>query len=257
MYGDHLPTLGIEEDDLEGADLFQTPYFIWNNIRLPQADRDLEAYQMFAWVLDQLDVHEGIMPKFHQAYFDVDMDAVSPEEPESRVDSGAEADGEEPTNRDVYLHKMKLLEYDMLYGDHVTTDGENPFEATDLQLGVLPIEIYSLVATESGRLYVGGTNFTTSSVLYDGDEALETDYVSPWLLEADISDREVGERLVVSVVQYAEQDHVILSRTDGVGVVVKKTEESRSFDAQSEDPFYREEESGSAVQEPDTGAAGE
>lgn len=241
MYGDHLPTLGIENEDLEGADIFQTPYFIWTNMDIPRQTRDLEAYQMNAWVMELLDIHEGIMPKFHQAYFDVDMDAAAEDAGEAGQEDGDE--DEVVTNREVYLHKMELLEYDMLYGEHATTGGINPFVATDLQMGVLPITIFSVAASDDGELHVGGTNFTPSSVIYDGEEPLDTEYVSPWLLEADISDREVGDHLFVSVVQYAQSDHVILSQTEGADVVVTRKEKAQEIESREEDPFYREEES--------------
>ena len=240
MYGDHLPTLGIEDENLEGADLFQTPYFIWTNFDLPRETWNLEAYQLSSWVMDLLGIHEGIMPKFHQAYFDVDMDAPA----EQTADTDETGSEETETNADAYLHKMQVLEYDMLYGDHATTGGVNPYEPTKLQMGVLPIELRSATASGDGKLYVGGSNFTAFSVVYDGDEALPTEYHSPWLLSADISGKEVGDRLVVTVAQYAQSDHVILSQTDSISVFVTEQEKIRdNTSGQSEDPFYQEEES--------------
>ena len=31
MYGDHLPSLNLEEEDLEGIDLYQTEWVMWDN----------------------------------------------------------------------------------------------------------------------------------------------------------------------------------------------------------------------------------
>ena len=163
---------------------------------------------------------------------------------EQTADTDETGSEETETNADAYLHKMQVLEYDMLYGDHATTGGVNPYEPTKLQMGVLPIELRSATASGDGKLYVGGSNFTAFSVVYDGDEALPTEYHSPWLLSADISGKEVGDRLVVTVAQYAQSDHVILSQTDSISVFVTEQEKIRdNTSGQSEDPFYQEEES--------------
>ena len=52
MYGDHLPSLNLTEENLENGDVFQTEYVIWDNMGLQRAVRDVEAYQLGAYVLD-------------------------------------------------------------------------------------------------------------------------------------------------------------------------------------------------------------
>ena len=46
MYGDHLPTMGLEVKDVENRYLFQTQYVIWDNIGLERRVENLSAYQM-------------------------------------------------------------------------------------------------------------------------------------------------------------------------------------------------------------------
>ena len=68
MYGDHLPTLGIEDAELSNGDIFQTEYVIWNNFGLEKQDADIEAYQLGAHVLNQLDIHHGTLINYHQQH---------------------------------------------------------------------------------------------------------------------------------------------------------------------------------------------
>ena len=235
MYGDHLPTLGIEDEMLDGADVFQTPYFIWDNMGLEKEDRDLEAYQMYAWVLNKLDIHEGIMAKFHQSWFDRDLDEMLETDPNDPTDP-------QITAGELYLEKRQTLEYDILYGDHETTGGENPFKATDLQMGVRPITIRSLANADS-RIYVGGENFTTDSKIYIGDEEQETIYVSPWLLATALpEDAKVGDELTISVKQIGRSEKVILSSTEESMLTITEKEQQQISPGAGADPFYQSEE---------------
>ena len=67
MYGDHLPTMGLEVEDLKNRYLFQTNYVIWDNMGLKKKDENLSSYQMAAEVMDRLGIHEGTIFKYHQA----------------------------------------------------------------------------------------------------------------------------------------------------------------------------------------------
>ena len=59
---------------------------------------------------------------------------------------------------------MKLLEYDILYGNQDIFEGEMPYEATDLHMGVQPVTISRLLLQGNG-LYVTGWNYTPNSVV--------------------------------------------------------------------------------------------
>ena len=98
MYGDHLPGFQLEDTDLTNGSLFQTEYIMWSNFEMEQIDEDLEAYQLSAHILDRLDIHNGLITKLHQTQKD----------------------------SDIYLEELKILEYDMLYGDLDCFNGLNP-----------------------------------------------------------------------------------------------------------------------------------
>ncbi|MFR5733532.1 MAG: sulfatase-like hydrolase/transferase [Clostridium sp.] len=110
LYGDHLPGFEWTAQEMENESLFQTKYVVWNNVNLPAVKRNVEAYQLAAHVLNMLDIHEGTMLRFHQRHLDArDTDTQS------------------------YLDAMKLLQYDILYGDHEVYGGESPYQATQLE----------------------------------------------------------------------------------------------------------------------------
>ena len=145
LYGDHLPALGIETDELTTGDLYQTTYVLWNNFGLDMEGGDLQAFQLSAYVLGQLNIHTGILTRFHQN-FAPDCD------------------------EDDYLSFLRVLEYDMLYGDHNIYGGDSPYQPTELQLGTEPIVCESFTydpATATISVY--GQNFTTySDIIIDG-----------------------------------------------------------------------------------------
>lgn len=144
LYGDHLPGFGFEDSDLENGSIYQTEYVIWTNYLLEKQDRDLEAYQLSAYVMKLLGYQNGTLTKYHQLF-------------EGRED---------------YLEGLNLLEYDMLYGDQEVFDGENPYQPTKLQMGTEPVQIFSVYdAKEEDAVLVRGRNFTEYSfVTINGKE---------------------------------------------------------------------------------------
>ena len=93
MYGDHLPTMGLTNEDMNNGDIFKTTYATWNNFGLEKEDIDLYAYQILPYYLDQIGVHEGTVMTYHQAQM---------------------AQGK--TNSPSYLSNLEQLQYDLLYG---------------------------------------------------------------------------------------------------------------------------------------------
>lgn len=160
LYGDHLPGFQFTADDMENGSLFQTQYVMWSNFEIEREYKDLEAYQLSSYVLSRLGISEGLITKLHQKYADTDASAEQFE---------------------TYQDELKVLEYDMLYGDLDCYDGENPHESTSLQMGVNPIRILSVKKghTEDGEaaVLVNGRNFTTYSNVFLNGERQETEYV--------------------------------------------------------------------------------
>ena len=170
LYGDHLPGFAWEEGDMRNNSLYQTKYVVWNNLQLPEEKKTVEAYQLSAYVLNMVGIHEGTMMRFHQNYLD-----------EKHPDSQA------------YLADMQALEYDILYGDHEIYEGESPFQSTDLQMGIDPIQIDQVIYNDSNVL-VYGKNFNPYSKICLGGKPQETIYVWPELLIAkDLSEKKVRE----------------------------------------------------------------
>lgn len=96
LYGDHLPSLDIKKTDLKDSNLYQTQYVIWDNLGLKKISKSLSAYQMYSYVLNKLGIHEGNITKFHQAM---------------------------KKNTKTYHNDLKMLEYDMLYGEQYAYNG--------------------------------------------------------------------------------------------------------------------------------------
>ena len=74
-----------------------------------------------------------------------------------------------------YLKNLKILEYDILYGDHDIYGGENPYQATDLKMGTDEIKITDAYEY-SDHICVEGENFNTFSVVFVNDKECTTLY---------------------------------------------------------------------------------
>ena len=185
MYGDHLPTMDLKAEDMKNRYLFQTKYVIWSNFEMEKEDKNVAAYQMAAEVLDRLDIHEGTVFNYHQ----------------TRQGSRN------------YELDLQALQYDILYGERYVYGGENPFEATDLQLGVYPAVLESIVPAGLDSYYVYGQNFTASSRLEVNEELADTTYLGPDQLLVQNITLEDGD-LVDIATQSNSSTKRVLSRTD-------------------------------------------
>lgn len=145
LYGDHLPGIGLEDEDMAVGDVYQTDYIVWNNFGMAFDAPDLEAYRLGAELLRQLGIHNGVLTHYHQG---VDIDEESEQ----------------------YLALLRVLEYDMLYGDHVIYEGENPYVETQMQMGSVQISVTGAdYQRTTGTLTVTGENFTPfSDVILNG-----------------------------------------------------------------------------------------
>ena len=185
LYGDHLPSFNIGAEQLANGDIFETEYVIWNNLGLPAEDKDLSAYQLSAEVLRQLGMSGGILSKYHQQR------------------SGSEG----------YMDGLNLLAYDMLYGNFYCYGGENPYTASDLQMGVTPVVISDVVWAD-GMLTVYGEHFTQwSCAAVDGEE-LDTVFVDAGTLTAEL--KEPPEDGAVITVRQNAASSVTLSESEGL-----------------------------------------
>ncbi|MBS4815138.1 MAG: sulfatase-like hydrolase/transferase [Clostridium sp.] len=162
LYGDHLPSLDLSNEDLEDGSLYETQYIIWNNYGLKEKDQDLKAYELYPEVLDRIGIHTGVITQFHQ-----------------------QAD----RSSDTYQTDLKALEYDLLYGENYIYDGEVPFTASNLQMGTNPLKIAD-VYQKDGEYIVQGDNFTPYCRVYFDGKELE----SQWIDEHHLKLKDVPER---------------------------------------------------------------
>lgn len=148
LYGDHLPTLDITEEQLKNSTMFQTEYILVNNIGIEMEDEDIYSYQLSTKLLSALGIEPGYAQKI-QTYYE---------------------DEEE------MKEKLELLAYDMMFGNLYIYDGESPVTESDMRYGVDEIRITEVKDVEE-QLIVTGENFNKFSVVYEDDESLSTVYV--------------------------------------------------------------------------------
>ena len=162
IYGDHLPTFDITDDDLKNDDIYQTQYVIWNNYNLQIENKDLQAYQLSAYLMKNLGMKGGVISRLHMSHFDK----------------------EDKEDNEEYLSNLKLLEYDILYGNCQAYEGVNPYKITNMKMGYKPIKVlngenaYSHIVirgrnfTEFGQVEINGTVHKT---IYNGPDELLVD----------------------------------------------------------------------------------
>ena len=183
LYGDHLPTFDFTDDMLSNGDKFQTQYVIWSNFQMDKQDKDLQAYQLSAYVMDRLGISEGYIMKYHQS--------------------------KKKLPEDEYLKNLKILEYDILYGKKEIYGGETPYEATDLKMGIDDIEITD-VYNYNNDVFVEGNNFNDYSCVMINGKEYAAEKISDRLLR--VKGTKVKTDDVVVVAQKGD-DKVELSRT--------------------------------------------
>ena len=205
MYGDHLPTLDIEDGELSNGDIFQTEYVIWNNFGLEKQDTNIEAYQLGAHVLNQLDIHHGTLINYHQQY----------------------------QNSADYQQNLKLLQYDMLYGERYIYDGINPYEPTKIKMGVNEISISDVYNDEQGNFIIKGQNFTDYSRLKINDSTYETTYIDPNTLM--VTDYTLNESDTFAIQQVTVTNHVL--STSSKYTVNQKEENNQTYDEGFEEGY--------------------
>lgn len=171
MYGDHLPAFNITDEDLSGGDTYTTQYVIWNNIGLEKQDEDIEAFQLTSHVLDMLGMEGGAISKYHSTLRHTE-------------------------DYDEYLEGLRVLEYDILYGDKDVYGGELPYSQTNLQMGHKPITIKN-VSNADNHFIVTGENFTEFSYVMINNEYVETIFSSDEVLLVDGITLKEGDSIAV------------------------------------------------------------
>lgn len=158
FFGDHLPSLEINNKDLTYGSKFWTNYFIWDNIGLEREEKTMEAYQLSSYVLEKLNITTGFLNQFHQTMKD----------------------------EDDYRKKLKLVEYDLLYGHNYINKGKNLYEPTEMEFGVKDITL-DRIQFWSDAVVIKGDNFTQYSRVNINGVRQKTKFVDKHTLEIDTS----------------------------------------------------------------------
>lgn len=154
FFGDHLPSLSVDDIDVINGNRFQTEYVMWSNYSMDKVRLDLTAYQLSSYVMDRVGFDNGLLTKFHQRCID---------------------------NPD-YQDSLKLLQYDMLYGEQYVYNGVNPYIEKPMKMGILDIKVRNIGTQGESSIMIYGENFTPSSVVYMNDEAKETTFMNANIL---------------------------------------------------------------------------
>ncbi|MDD6182725.1 MAG: sulfatase-like hydrolase/transferase [Lachnospiraceae bacterium] len=170
LWGDHLPTLGLSEEDMATGDIFKTKYVTWNNFGMAKEDADLTSYQLLAHLTGQLGIHEGTIFRFHQSQ----------------------------SASETYLRDLENLQYDLLYGNRYAYHGEEPYPASDLVMGIDEVTIKRTWMSTDGKLMVYGEHFTPWSKVFINGDKVSTTYVSGNYLKINADKLEEGDILVVN-----------------------------------------------------------
>ena len=205
LFGDHLPSLGYEEEEVALPDLYETEYVIWSNYDTGLPRKRLDAEALSTVVLKAAGLQGGILPAFHRVF-------------------------DRSSHYDEYLN---LIEYDMLYGEgwifedcadllpgsyagktvpppstSPETDGEkmiSPYVPTELKFGLDPI-IVDRVERTGDRLYVYGEGFNECSRISVDGKILDTVYEDHGTiyLDEDHTPKNIEDEAAVEVFQCDE-----------------------------------------------------
>ena len=188
LYGDHLPTMGLEATDLKSRYLFNTNYVVWDNIGLEEEDRNLPTYQLMADVFEKLGFHTGTVFNYHQ----------------------------ERRQTDEYLSDLELLQYDLLYGENYAYGGTENAVTVDgtFQMGILDVQVNEIYQTKEDVYSIYGENMTADSKIFVNGDKQTTKFYNDAHIELQ------GIRL-------DEGDTVVISQVGSANRVFRSTEEYR------------------------------
>ncbi len=186
FYGDHLPNIGMDDSDLtDGVTIYDSEYLIWNNYGCDFESRDLATYQLSAYVTKSLGFQNWELANLHENYnYDTE-------------------------NAD-YMRDLKMLQYDILYGEGYYYEDTEANQPTEMRMGLYDIVI-SDVKQVGNDVHVFGENFTESSEISVSSDKKETEFVSQNELIVKDCTLEVGDSVRVYQMVSARG---WLSRTD-------------------------------------------
>ena len=208
-YGDHLPSIGLEAEDLTTGDAYMTEYVTWNNFGLEKTVKDLRTYELAGEIMRYLGFNNGNLTKLHQY----------------------KNSENSPLDEEAYQEQIAYLAYDMLYGENTQFGGVKPYEMRNMRMGTLPITADG-IKVMGGSLYVQGKGFTDKSKIFVNGEKLATTMLSRYSLMATGVELSDGDEITVgqssskrevlsysSPVIYSEEEHLIPTEEETENIV--------------------------------------
>ena len=190
FFGDHLPSLGLNESDMATGNTFKTKYATWNNFGLAKKDADLAAYELLANVTNDMGIHEGTIFTYEQSGLD-----------------------KKATDTEEYLSGLNHLQYDLLYGNRYAYNGADLYPATDLVMGVAETGIADIWPSATGDYAtIIGKNFTKWSKVFVNGEKVDTVFVN-------------SSRLRISLDSLGDQDTVVVNQMGSSNTVFRSSNE--------------------------------
>lgn len=182
FYGDHQPALEIFSSQQSVIDRYQVPYVIYSNYDMEREEKDLQSYQLSAYLLDRLNIEGGLITDFHSSFL-------------------------EDSN---YLKYLNIIQYDILAGEKYAYKEQEIFEPTKMQFGIEKIEVEKIEKKEN-KFIIHGKNFNISSKVFLNKKEQDCTYINSETLEVNhlIRDKDMIEikqvgmyRAVGDIVQY-------------------------------------------------------
>ena len=215
FFGDHLPTMGLTDEDMVSGDIYKTKYVTWNNMGLEKKDADLYSYQLMASITESVGISEGTILSYHQAKnYEVDQD---------------------------YLSGLENLQYDLLYGNRYAYAGEDLYPATEIEMGVADVVISNVsINYDRSKLTIHGDNFTKWSKVYVNGEKVPSSYMSGNALRIDRNSVENGD--VITVCQVGSGSTIFRTSNEWIYSTVEKTiEQETKLDTENEEMIYTQQ----------------
>ncbi|MBE6573617.1 MAG: LTA synthase family protein [Ruminococcaceae bacterium] len=157
IYGDHLPSLNIDNSQLSERHIYQSDYVIWNNLGIEYSDEDIYAYQLSAKVMKELGIRDGVINSCHQTY-----------------------KGEAK-----YLFNLQALSYDILYGKRYAFGENEPYVRSDMAINRRKMRITGVEEKkgEDNIYIVHGEGFSEKSHVRVGFKVAYTKFINETTLE--------------------------------------------------------------------------
>ena len=229
LYGDHLPTMNLQSEDLKNRYLYNTNYVIWDNIGLEKQDKNLASYQIGAELFDRLGLKSGTIFNYHQ------------------------------TRRQTtdYLADLELLQYDILYGNQYVYNGKVPIEEGNMVMGVNEQTVKNIIAYLDGTYGVLGAYFTRHSKIYVNGERQSTVFFND--IRLGLRDCKLEDGDIITVSQVGSSDTIfrvskeyIYEEAKPEEVEIEDVEEGSEADAKDDTELDVQADAEGGIEEPES-----